>query len=150
MIIYHFCCWSEHAVQQTIELPVIWYAKCCTLVSQSPSNVYPSWFVAPIFVIWSITSFYCKPAVFFIFIEKNNYGTEWMIPLWRVAVYIIFKSSEVILTLVLNSTSPGWNGCLLADDIFRCVFVNEKFCILIDISPKFILKGPTDNDPVLV
>ena len=33
---------------------------------------------------------------------------------------------------------------------FRCIFVNEKFCILIKISLKFVPKGPTDNNQALV
>ena len=36
----------------------------------------------------------------------------------------------------------------LADDIFRCIFVNEKNCILIKISLKFP-KGPINNDTAL-
>ena len=36
------------------------------------------------------------------------------------------------------------------DNIFRCIFVNEKFCILIQISLKFVPKGPIDNNSVLV
>ena len=35
-------------------------------------------------------------------------------------------------------------------DIFRCIFVNEKFSILIKISLKFVPKGQIDNNPVLV
>ena len=38
----------------------------------------------------------------------------------------------------------------LADDIFRCIFMNEKFCILIEISLKFVPKGPFNNNPALV
>ena len=34
--------------------------------------------------------------------------------------------------------------------IFRCIFVNEKFCILTKISLKFVPKGPFDNSPALV
>ena len=37
-----------------------------------------------------------------------------------------------------------------SDDIFRCIFVNEKFWILIKISLKFIAKGPVDNNLALV
>ena len=29
----------------------------------------------------------------------------------------------------------------IADDIFKCIFVNGKFCILIKISPRFVPKG---------
>ena len=36
------------------------------------------------------------------------------------------------------------------DNIFRCIFVNEKFCILIQISMKFVPKGPIDNKAAFV
>ena len=41
---------------------------------------------------------------------------------------------------------------ILADNIFRYIFVNEKFWILIKISLKFVFvpKGPIDNNPALV
>ena len=41
-------------------------------------------------------------------------------------------------------------AAILADDIFKCIFFNEKFCILIKISVKFVPKGPIDNNPALV
>ena len=44
----------------------------------------------------------------------------------------------------------GQNGRLFADDIFRGIFVYEKFCILVRISLKIVLKGPIDNNPALV
>ena len=51
----------------------------------------------------------------------------------------------------INSSPPGQNGCLFTDDhIFRCIFVNEKICILIKISLKFVPKGPIENNPALV
>ena len=40
-------------------------------------------------------------------------------------------------------------AAILADDIFKCIFLNEKFCIFIRISLKFAPKGPIDNDPEL-
>ena len=46
-----------------------------------------------------------------------------------------------------NSFPPGQNGRHFADDIFRCLFVNEKFWILIENSLKFV---PIDNIPALV
>ena len=42
------------------------------------------------------------------------------------------------------------NGRHFADDIFKCIFMNEKFCIFIRISLKFVPKGPIDNRPALV
>ena len=37
-----------------------------------------------------------------------------------------------------------------ADDIFKCIFVNEEFYILIKISLKFVPKDLINNDPSLV
>ena len=41
-------------------------------------------------------------------------------------------------------------AAILADNIFRRSFVNEKFCILIKNSLKFAPKVPIDNNPALV
>ena len=41
-------------------------------------------------------------------------------------------------------------AAILADDTFKCIFMNEKLCILIQISLKFFLKGPIDNKSSLV
>ena len=41
-------------------------------------------------------------------------------------------------------------AAILADVIFKCIFVNEKFCILIKSSLKFVPKGGIDNIPALV
>ena len=46
--------------------------------------------------------------------------------------------------MLINSFPPGQNGRLFTDDIFRCIFVNETFCILVKISLKFVPKGPID------
>ena len=37
-----------------------------------------------------------------------------------------------------------------ADDIFRCIFMIEKFCIFIKVASKFVPKGPINNHPALV
>ena len=50
----------------------------------------------------------------------------------------------------LKLTPPGQNGRHFAADISRCIFINEKFCISIKISLKFVTKGPIDNNQVLV
>ena len=53
-------------------------------------------------------------------------------------------------TGVLLYQCPGRNGRNLADDIFKCTFMKEKFCISIQISLKFVPKVPIDNKPALV
>ena len=51
---------------------------------------------------------------------------------------------------VFNSSLHEQNGCHFPDDIFRCIFANEKLCISIQISLKFIPKGTIDNKSALV
>ena len=41
-------------------------------------------------------------------------------------------------------------AAILADHIFRCISVEEKYGILIKISRKFVPNGPIDNNPALV
>ena len=36
-------------------------------------------------------------------------------------------------------------AAISADDIFSCIFVYDKFCILIEISQKFVPKGPING-----
>ena len=50
----------------------------------------------------------------------------------------------------LNTLRPRQNGRHFADDIFKCISVNENVCILIKISLKFVPKGPINNIQALV
>ena len=50
----------------------------------------------------------------------------------------------------LNILRPRQNECHFADNIFKCIFLNENVQILIKISPKFVPKGPINNIPTLV
>ena len=64
---------------------------------------------------------------------------------------IMWSKYTLRLKWILLPTLPTrQSDCHFADDIFRCIFVNDKFCILMKISLKFIHKGPTDNNPALV
>ena len=38
----------------------------------------------------------------------------------------------------------------LVDDIFKCIFMNEEFCVSIRISSVFVPMGPIDNSTALV
>ena len=50
----------------------------------------------------------------------------------------------------VNTLGSRKNGSHFADDIFKCIFVNENVWIPIKISPKFVPKDPIDNIPALV
>ena len=41
-------------------------------------------------------------------------------------------------------------AAILADDIFKCIFLNENGRITIQFSLKFVPKGPIDDKPALV
>ena len=51
---------------------------------------------------------------------------------------------------LVNAFRPRQNGRHFADDIFKCIFLNENIWISIQISPKFVPKGPINNIPALV
>ena len=52
--------------------------------------------------------------------------------------------------MLVNSLRPGHDGCQFPDDIFKYIFLNENVRISIEISLKFVLKGPINNIPALV
>ena len=49
-----------------------------------------------------------------------------------------------------NTLTPRQNGRHLADNIFKCIFLNENAGMPIKISLKFVPKGPIHNITVLV
>ena len=55
-----------------------------------------------------------------------------------------------IMVLIFNSSPPGQDGRHFADNIFRCIYANENFCILINISLKFVPKWSIDIKSALV
>ena len=62
---------------------------------------------------------------------------------WNMAA-ILYQSHCV------NSLRPRQNGRHLADDMFKCIFLNENVWIPIAISLKFVPKVPINNIPALV
>ena len=53
------------------------------------------------------------------------------------------------LRIKFNSSALKQSRRHFADDIFKCIFLNEKFCILIKISLKFVPKGHIDYKAAL-
>ena len=64
-------------------------------------------------------------------------------------LYDLYRPDDISNSLHRNQS--WWqNGHRLADDIFKCIFLNENLWILIKISLKFVPKGPINNIPALV
>ena len=62
----------------------------------------------------------------------------------------VMQFPSCILNVPLTHLPLDKMAAILADDIFRCIFMNEKYCILIKDSLKFVPKVPIDNNPALV
>ena len=56
----------------------------------------------------------------------------------------------VTLQSKMNSFPPRQNERQYADDSFKCIFMNEKFCISIQISLKVVPNGLINNELALV
>ena len=52
--------------------------------------------------------------------------------------------------ITINTLRPRRNGQLFADDIFKRIFMNENTWISIEISLKFVPKGPINDIPAVV
>ena len=64
--------------------------------------------------------------------------------------YLKFHSNQHFIQIKLTHP-PGQNGCPFAQTIYSdAFFLDEKFCILIKISLKFVPNGPIHNNPALV
>ena len=72
----------------------------------------------------------------------NNTRQYWLEPGW--------KSCQAYILDKFNTLRPKQNGCHFADDIFKCIFLNENEWILFKVSLKFVLKGPISIIPALV
>ena len=64
--------------------------------------------------------------------------------------YIPYFYADVIAKVCFNSLRPGLNRRPFADDIFKCIFLNENEWILPMISLKFVPKVRINNIPALV
>ena len=88
-------------------------------------------------------------------IHENIMTLKYFQHYWPIVGYhqwpVVLTHQEPIIQsfvgVFVNSSLPGQNGCHFADDIFRCICVNEKFHILIEMSLKFVPMGPIGNNP---
>ena len=55
---------------------------------------------------------------------SQRHWPQFTAPWWRHGI-------ETLSTFFFNSSPPGQNGSLFTDDIFRCVFVNDFFSMLV-------------------
>ena len=97
-----------------------------------------------------------------IYIPRNEFFPKWLNTLNHLChkchYMVLYYESNSINPLIFTGKSIGWfitsrprqNGRHLADDIVKFIFLNESVWIPIEISLKFVPKGPIDNIPALV
>ena len=88
-------------------------------------HLQPQWFIM---IFWTL-----DPEEF-----TNN------IPLISIITWKTFEACYI------NTLRPRQNGRHFADDMFKCIFLNENIWIPIEISLKFVPQGPVNNIPALV
>ena len=129
-------CWNGHP-EFMLLVPsndYVWGCVLCWFAIAFPIKHY---LVLNICMICAYMVLYLNEPLLLLFIT----GLPLTIPPPTVILMEHFRLSRV------NSSPPGQNGRHFAYDIFRSIFVNKKFCILIKISLKFVPKGPIDNNP---
>ena len=107
--------------------------------------------------------FQCWPVVenINIFLFNQEYTAQWGFHVKRLSTELLLVSYSrqmavrslsihAYLCHLVNSSPPEQDGCHFAVHIFRCILMNEKFCILIQISLKFVPKGQIDYKSALV
>ena len=67
-----------------------------------------------------------------------------------VIVMIMYRFTDAVMRRQTTTLRPRQNGHHFADDIFKCILLNEKCGVFIKSSLKFVHKGPINNKPALV
>ena len=69
---------------------------------------------------------------------------------WLTFTNNLLNPSSDLPPLWFNTLRPRQNGRHVADDTFKCIFINENVRILINISLKFVPKGLINNILALI
>ena len=87
-------------------------------------------------------------------ITDTRISNSWLITshclLWVQLLIHILNLMLVTLISAFNTLKLRQNGRHLPDDIFKCIFLSENVWISINISLKFVPKGPINTIPALV
>ena len=68
---------------------------------------------------------------------------------WCMASQDVHRKTRFVKVL-FNTLRPRQDGCYFADDVLKCIFLNENVWISLKIPLKFVPMGPINNIPALV
>ena len=142
--------WAKHQCEELNMINEIWFSTdlhsisdgyhilCCWYAERAISNILD----AISMQIWATVGLpylpYFTSQVVFHFCRESVY---FLLP--SVCVDAFYFHIYVFFTHLLLDKMAA----VLADDIFKCILENEKLCILIKISLKFVPKDSFDNNP---
>ena len=98
--------------------------------------------------IWQMFCCICLKITFSF--NKNVWNQNYRIIYLSKCMHPLVLSNFWHANMPVNSLRPRQNGRHFADDIFKCIFLNENVWIPIKISLKFVSKGPINNIPSLI
>ena len=108
--------------------------------------------ILPIFLVVSLDSFLCivPKCVIGNDIRKFHYSIMVFTYFSDEAVHRVIFVLLVIHRHVINTLRPRQNGRLLADDTFKCIFLNENVWGLAEIPLKYVPECRIDDKQALV
>ena len=139
------CRWIEiiansHWVLSVIILPCpmkrinVYHSKHCLLYSSS---------------VRICLRYYVNTSVCLLYVSSSH-SVFWTFGVLTRNLESVWAIATAKSTSLNNSSSSGQNGRRFPDDILKCIFLSELYCILFRISLNFAPKGPLDNNPALV
>ena len=97
---------------------------------------------------FSIGLVYLRHAFAYTFYGRHRAYTNQSI--LRTSMAIVYRETLMRIRGAFNTLRPRQNGRHFPVDIFKCIFLFENVSIAIEISLKFVPKGPINNIPALV
>ena len=92
----------------------------------------------------------CQPFSRSPLIRKNVFAIFLPGKIWRKHFQFCSQTFTCSWLSTVNSLKSRQNGLHFADNIFKCIFLDENVWIPIEISLEFVSKGPINNIPALV
>ena len=120
----------------------IWLSSAAARDTLVPGNLCQFWFYVEIMKGIVVITDIC-------WYSWNSGQTGYIKPM-SLTAHTACKKYIYVSVLLIHLPLHGQNGRHFADDIFKCFFMNEKFCIAIQIPLKFVPEGPVYNNPALV
>ena len=110
-------------------------------------SLLPKIFLFPIFIQLKSRQWNAKYHIIFLPFSHEYHCQFHFLIHWRA---LLTQPNPTMLWGSINTSLPVQNGRHFADDMFKCIVLNENVRISIQFSLKFVRKGPIGNKSALV